>query len=359
MSTIHRPESLPTATIRSDPADFIVDEIPAYEASGRGEHLFVTFRKTSLTTLVAVRQIAEALGVDSRGAGFAGMKDRHAITTQTASFPFPADRETAPAVDAIGLPGIEIMAAVRHEQKLRTGHLSGNRFELILRDVDPSALEAMEPQLETIRRQGLPNAFGPQRFGRDGDNPERALRWIAGDARPPRSKKEQRLLFSAWQSLLFNQVLEQRVQAGTWDEVLPGDLAKKHDTGGLFVVPPEGEALEEARGRATGNQLSATGPMFGAKMRWPEGEVAAQERAVLEASLGEPDLLKPLKRYGRGTRRPLRLQVRELEWTLEAEQRLARLTFVLAKGGYATSVLGQICQPVDPHAGPSSTAPPS
>ncbi|MBW2459678.1 MAG: tRNA pseudouridine(13) synthase TruD, partial [Deltaproteobacteria bacterium] len=295
----------------------------------------------------------ETLGVDGRDAGFAGMKDRHAITTQTASFPFPADREVTAAVDAIALPGIEILGAARHEQKLRTGHLSGNRFELILRDLDPGAMEAMGPQLETLRRQGLPNAFGPQRFGRDGDNPERALRWIAGDARPPRSKREQRLLFSAWQSLLFNQVLEQRVQAGTWDHVLPGDLAKKHDTGGLFVVPPEGPELDDARERASANQLSATGPMFGAKMRWPEGVVATQERAVLEASLGEPDRLKPLKRYGKGTRRPLRLQVRELEWRLEADKSRAWLTFVLAKGGYATSVLGHICHPVDPHTRPT------
>ena len=355
MSTVHRPENLPTATIRSDPADFIVDEIPAYGPSGSGEHLFVTFRKTSLTTFAAVQQLAEALGVDSRDAGFAGMKDRHAVTTQTASFPFAADRDEAAAIDAIALPGIEILAAQRHEQKLRTGHLSGNRFALILRDVAPTALDGMAAQLETIRRRGLPNAFGPQRFGRDGDNPERALQWIRGDARPPRSKKEQRLLFSAWQSLLFNQVLDARVEAGTWDQVLPGDLAKKHESGGMFLVPPEGAELTDARARADRNELSATGPMFGAKMRWPEGEVATLERGVLEASLGPVERLKPLKRYGKGTRRPLRLHVRDLKWHPEPDKSRVGLTFVLAKGGYATSVVEQICRPVDPHARPTRT----
>jgi tRNA pseudouridine13 synthase len=350
MSNASPTESLPDATIRSDPSDFAVEEIAAYEPSGNGEHLFVTFRKTSLTTLTAVHQIAQALAVDGREAGFAGMKDRHAITVQTASFPFPADRDVAEAMAGISLPGIEVMAAHRHEHKLRTGHLKGNRFKLTLRDVDPAAMDEMGRRLDTIALEGLPNAFGPQRFGRDGDNPARALSWITGTAKPPRAKKEQRLLFSAWQSMLFNQLLEQRIQTGTWNRVLPGDLAKKHETGGMFVVPLEGPELAEAQQRAERNELSATGPMFGAKMRWPEGEVEAQERQVLLPSIGDEARLKSLKRLGKGTRRPLRLQVRDIDWRPVPNERYASVSFMLPKGGYATVVISQICNPLDPHA---------
>jgi tRNA pseudouridine13 synthase len=348
------------AVIRRTPEDFVVEEIPAYTPSGRGEHLYVTFTKRGITTPDAVRYLARALDVDPRGVGFAGMKDRHAVTTQTASFAFPMARDAEPVVAAISVPGITVLSAARHDNKLKPGHLVGNRFTITLADVPAEDAAELVARLTTIGREGVPNAFGPQRFGRDGDNPERALGWMAGRERGPRAPREQRLLFSSLQSLLFNRVLERREAAGTWGSVLPGDLAKKHDTGGLFLVPLDGPDLEDARARAAAGTISATGPMFGAKMRWPEGEPAALEREVLAAVAEEPLRLEAFRNLGEGTRRPLRLFVAEMTCELAGPAaqspsagdggpaRAAVVArFVLPKGGYATTVLGRACTLVD------------
>ena len=355
---------LPAAVIRRAPEDFVVDEIPAYAPSGRGEHLYITFTKRQLTTIDAVSALARALGVDPRGAGFAGMKDKYAVTTQTASFAFPMARDAEAAVSAIAVPGITVLSTARHDNKLKPGHLLGNRFTIALADVPDDAVPALRTALEAIGRTGVPNAFGPQRFGRDGDNPARALAWIAGRERGPRNPREQRLLFSSLQSLLFNRVLERREAMGTWGAVLPGDVAKKHDSGGLFTVPLEGPELDDARARAEAGTISATGPMFGAKMRWPEGEPAAIEREILDAASPEPLNFDALRHLGEGTRRTLRLLVAEMTTELrEPEGSTGRAVvvarFVLPKGGYATTVLGRACRLLDGSRGESSPDPES
>ncbi|MGK4004277.1 tRNA pseudouridine(13) synthase TruD [Sorangium sp. So ce1036] len=368
------PLDLPAAVIRSSPADFVVEEIPAYTPSGRGEHVFVTFRKTGRNTPDAVRALALALGSDPGGAGFAGMKDRHAITTQTASIQLPLGRDPEPLLAKAELPGIEILSVARHDNKLKPGHLLGNRFRITLRGVDPAALPLAERRLAEIRRAGVPNAFGPQRFGRNGGNPERALAWIAGRERGPRDKREQRLLFSALQSRWFNEVLARREADGTWSTVLPGDLAKKRDSGGLFLVPLEGPELTDAEARAAALAISATGPMFGRKMRWPEGAPGALEREVLTAAIGDPRRLDAFAHAGEGTRRPLRLEVDSLEVSAAAEGTPGAegapgaestglpcagqgivVSFVLPKGGYATTVLGRAFRLVDASAPQPST----
>ena len=335
----------PTATLRHRPEDFEVDEIPAYEPSGEGTHLFVTFRKRGHNTHHAVRSIAEALGVDPRATGTAGMKDRHAVTTQRASLPFPADREPAEAL-ALSLDGIEILDARRHPHKLKTGHLRGNRFAIVLRDLAPDALPAAAAALEHITRQGVPNRFGRQRFGRHGDNAEQAARFLVGDERPPRDRKKQRFLFSAWQSALFNQVLDQRLADGTIATVIPGDLAQKHDSGGVFLVA-EGPELDDAKRRAEQGLLSATGPMFGAKMKRPAGEVAAMENAILAAALPDVSVLDRYKKLGQGTRRALRLWVDDLSWEPNPAEASLTVRFVLPQGGYATTLLGEVFDLVD------------
>jgi tRNA pseudouridine13 synthase len=340
----------PEAVLRREPDDFVVEEIPAYEPSGEGEHVFITFRKSGLTTLEALRRMARALEVDPREAGFAGMKDRHAVTTQTGSLPWRADR-SLDAIEQLSIEGIEVLAFRRHPHKLKTGHLRANRFVLRLRDVDPDARPQVDAALGEIALRGVPNAFGSQRFGREGDNARVALDWLTGRARGPRGKREQRLLFSALQSRLFNEVLARREEQGSWDGVLAGDLAQKHDSGGMFEVPLEGDELEDARVRAAEGRLSATGPMFGAKMRWPAGEPAAIERAVLAESGVEEALFSRHRQLGKGTRRPLRLEVREARWDWNEADYLT-VRFVLPKGGYATTVLGRVFRLVDPHAAP-------
>ncbi|XXT14236.1 tRNA pseudouridine(13) synthase TruD [Sorangium sp. So ce429] len=361
------PGDLPAAVLRSSPADFVVEELPAYAPSGRGEHVFVTFRKTGRTTPDAVRALALALEADPNSTGFAGMKDRHAITTQTASIQLPLARDPAPLLAQAELPGIEILAVSRHDNKLKPGHLVGNRFRITLRGIDPAALPLAERRLAEMGRVGVPNAFGPQRFGRNGENPDRTLAWISGRERGPRDRREQRLLFSALQSLWFNEVLARREADGTWSAVLPGDLAKKRDSGGLFLVPLEGPELADAEARAAALAISATGPMFGRKMRWPEGAPFALEREVLTAAIGDPHRLDAFAHAGEGTRRPLRLEVDDLEVSAAgpgageaaaiagappaavdpgAGQGIV-VSFVLPKGGYATTVLGRAFRLVD------------
>jgi len=342
MSNSLSPEQV-SAVLRQRPTDFIVDELPAYDACGEGDHLFVTFRKTGHTTLQVVRELADRLRIDPREVGFAGMKDRHAVTTQVASFPFPKGREPAEAL-ALTLEGVELLDAKRHTNKLRTGHLRGNRFTITLRELTREGVATVEDRLTRIVKEGVPNAFGPQRFGRDGDNPERALAWIQGRDRGPRDKRERRLLFSALQSRAFNEVLERREREGTWATIVAGDLAQKHDSGGVFLV---GEAeLEDARARCEQGLISPTGPMFGSKMRWPEGEVATLEQEALGRMIDDPERLTQFSSYGEGARRALRLWVSELSWSREGDDALV-VTFVLTKGGYATTVLSRACTLID------------
>lgn len=348
---VRTPTSMPrtTATLRQSPEDFVVEELPAYAPTGEGPHLFVQFRKIGWTTDAAVRALAAALGVDARGAGHAGMKDRHAITTQWASFPFAAGRSPEEAL-ALTLPeGLQVLRAERHGNKLKPGHLDGNRFDLVLRGVDPGAVDGLVADLTALGRRGVPNRFGVQRFGRGGDNAERALSWVTGRTRPPRDRRDQRFAFSSLQSKLFNEVLDRRVNEGTWDTVLEGDLAKKHDTGGMFVVPG-GAELEDAVGRAAAAALSATGPLFGARMRWPEGYPAEIERAVLGTSGLTAEHLEACRHLGEGTRRPFRLPVAEMRAERLVDPQGAshvRVAFVLPKGGFATTVLAEVCEVLD------------
>ncbi len=333
------PRGLPSAIFKATPDDFVVEELAAYEPSGAGEHLYVTFRKRGLTTPDAVRAIARALDVDEGGTGYAGMKDKVAVTTQTASFPFPIARgDGASAARALSLGGIEILSAARHGNKLKPGHLRGNRFRIALRGLSESDARDTAKRLEEVGARGVPNAFGPQRFGRDGDNPERALAWLQGKSRGPRDKRDQRMLYSSLQSVMFNEVLAARVSDGSWCRILLGDLAKKRE-GALFLV---GEAdLADAQNRAETGAISPTGPLFGASMRWPEGDVRAREERVLAAWGLDEGRLIAARHLGEGTRRALRLEVDELS-TLQKPDGV-EVSFVLPKGGYATTVLAQVC----------------
>ncbi|MEZ4313771.1 MAG: tRNA pseudouridine(13) synthase TruD [Polyangiaceae bacterium] len=340
---------LPTAQIRSTPEDFVVDEIPAYAPSGQGEHVYITFRKVGLTTPEATKRIARALSADVREAGHAGMKDRHAVTTQTVSIQVPIAVDAERALAGAAIEGVEILGVARHGNKLKPGHLLGNRFRIVLREVEPARADEILGTLRSLSSTGVPNEFGPQRFGRDGDNPARALAWIKGEARGPRDRREQRLLFSALQSAWFNEVLRRREADGTWTRVLPGDLAKKTDTGGMFLVPLEGPEAESAAARGEAGELAPTGPMFGKKMRWPEGAPGELERAVLTAAVGDPACLEAWGHLGEGTRRALSMPVRDLSCALlpaasggrDPARAAIEVCFTLPKGGYATTVLGR------------------
>lgn len=333
-----------TATIRTTPEDFEVDELPAYAPSGAGSHLFVRFRKRELDTMVAVRMLAKRLGVSPRDAGTAGLKDRRAVTTQWASFPL-SERAAVPTAGALSGDGIEVLELARHGNKLKTGHLVGNRFALVLRDV-PSGEEAgLVAALANVGAEGLPNRFGRQRFGRHGDNAERALAFLTGAEAPPRDAKVRRLLFSALQSDLFHALLDARVADGSWNRLLPGDLVGTIGGPKVFTCD-DPDALSA---RLAAGELWPTGPIFGAKMPWPKGRPAELERAALSRLPDAESLFERWSTLGEGARRPLILRPSAL-FATQIQQNCVRVEFVLPKGAYATSVLDAVCDAREPRA---------
>jgi tRNA pseudouridine13 synthase len=335
-------------TLKTIPEDFVVEEVPAYEPSGTGEHVFVRFTKTDRTTLDAVRVIARTLGCDPREAGFAGMKDKRAVTTQTLSLHTPRGETAASLADrarALTLDGIVVLAATPHGNKLKPGHLAGNRFTIAVRGIAAGERDTLDSKLIALGRDGMPNAFGAQRFGAGGDNAERALAWLRGEERGPRDPRVQRLLWSSLQSAVFNAVLDERVREGTWNTPLEGDLLKVRDTGGLFVCSD----VQIDRERAVTGEVSPTGPVVGARMRAPEGAPAALERRITERILGEGMSLERTRSLGEGTRRALRVWVRDLRWRFdEGDEPVGnatvclRVEFMLPKGAYATTALASV-----------------
>lgn len=357
--------------------DFVVEELPAYEPSGDGEHVFVRITKTDLTTLEAVRRVARALACDAREAGFAGMKDRHGVTTQTLSMHAPRGvkpADLAARALAMEVDGVSVVSATPHGNKLKPGHLAGNRFAIAVRGVPLDRVADVGPAFERIAREGVPNAFGAQRFGRPrlaeplarevngrapggnnagramherGDNVSQALAWLRDGGPPPRDSRLQRLLWSSVQSAVFNAVLERRMADGTWASALEGDLLKLRSSGGLFLCVD----VQADHARAVTGEVSPTGPMIGEEMRWPEGAPCELERHAAHEILGENFDLARTRRLGEGTRRPLRIWVQDLRWEVENEvphepnghgAACVRVYFVLPKGSYATTVLGTV-----------------
>jgi tRNA pseudouridine13 synthase len=320
------------------PAGFRVDEIAAYPPSGAGDHCFVRFEKTGLTTPDAVRALARALDADPRAAGTAGLKDRHAVTTQWASFERVDPARALALGDAV--PGVRVLEAARHPHKLRTGHARGNRFALRLPGAAPEDGARAQAILARLARSGLPNYFGPQRFGADGRNAERARRWLCDGGPAPRARFERRLLVSALQSALFNAVAAERVRDGLLDRALRGDLLRKEDTGGIFTTVD----LAAAARRVAAWEVSATGPMFGPDMRWPlEDALAREERALAAAGL-ERARLERFGRLGQGARRALR--VRPAAVDLRESDGALDLAFELPAGSYATVLLAELLGPL-------------
>jgi tRNA pseudouridine13 synthase len=287
--------------------------------------------------------------------GVAGLKDKVGVTTQTISLPVPraASEGFEDRVLGLSLPGIVLHDARRHANKLKTGHLLGNRFTIVVRGLAEGAVDDVVASLERAGREGIPNAFGSQRFGRDRDNAAQALAWLTGQGHGPRDPRKKRFLWSALQSSLFNEVLARRVADGTWRTPLAGDILKKTDSGGLFDCTDE----PTDRLRAERGEVTPTGPMFGTKMREPSGKPGELERVVFVEKLGKDFDLARTKPFGEGTRRSLCLGIQGMAVTRDTIERSmnfdpekpagsreqdARLTvcFVLPKGAYATSVLG-------------------
>ncbi|MSP16586.1 MAG: tRNA pseudouridine(13) synthase TruD [Myxococcales bacterium] len=322
--------------------DFFVEEIPAYAPSGVGEHIFVDLEKTDLSTFEAVRRIARALGVADADIGTAGLKDRRAVTRQRISLPPPVTPEAALA---LALPGVTVLAAARHEHKLRTGHQRGNRFRLRVSRLDIPDDEAVRRATAILSRlaraPGLPNRFGAQRFGARGDNARRGRALLAGERLPggPPSPRERRLLLSAWQAEIFNRWLDERLDDGLLDRVLEGDLLAKVATGGVF--PTDDPAIDQPRLDA--GELVPTGPMPGAEMRAPRAGTlcALREERLLAADGLSPECLARWSRLMPGTRRPAAIPLGDARAAV-AEGGGLLLEFTLPSGAYATVVAEEV-----------------
>ncbi|MCS6899262.1 MAG: tRNA pseudouridine(13) synthase TruD [Myxococcales bacterium] len=326
------------ALLRSTLDDFQVDELPAYTPSGVGEHLYIHFRKRGLDTFQAVRYLANRLGVSAREAGTAGLKDRHAVTTQYASFPFPLARPLPSPADLTG-EGIEVLSLARHGHKLKTGHLRGNRFLVKLRGIEPTQRHPLRLAFERLAVEGLPNRFGSQRFGRDGDNVDQARAWLSGQRPPPRDLRVRRLQFSALQSELFHRVLDRRIADGSWNRPLPGELLISPGGGRyqrLEDIPDAEEAVRSGR-------LSPSGPLCGARTPLPTDEARALEEDVLRNALSDLHLLAQWKSLGEGGRRALRIFPLELQTHLLDDATGLQVQFVLPRGAYATTVVEAVC----------------
>ncbi len=320
--------------------DFDVEEIPLYEPIGAGEHLYVRVRKRDLTTRQLVRRVVERLGADERNVGYAGLKDRHASTIQTISI------QGANAGDAARLAGdgVEVLEVAKHKNKLRVGHLAGNRFSVRVHPgsegfdggLDAAAARA-EAVLSALTTGGMPNFYGAQRFGRRGDNVAQARGLLAKGARRT-SRWKAKLLVSALQSHLFNEVLRHRLGAEAFARVLNGDAMVKVGSGGPFTCSDP--ATDQARFDAW--EISITGPIFGLKMRGPtEDSTPAQwEAAALEAAELTLDSFSRVKKFAQGTRRPLRAPVSDTSVTTEGDA--LRIGFRLPPGSYATVLMDEV-----------------
>lgn len=319
--------------LRVLPQDFEVEEALGLTPDGEGEHLLLWVRKIGANTDWVARRLAQLAGVSPSAVGYAGLKDRHAVTFQWFSLPCRDDAvpDWSPLADA----GVEVLRVERHRRKLRRGVLAGNRFRILVRDLAPPP-EALGERLDRLRGRGVPNYFGEQRFGREQGNLARADALFAGTLR--RVPRHQRgLWLSAARSQIFNEVLAQRVRRGDWDQLLPGECVRLDGTRSHFTAPVTALDADLHR-RCAELDLHPSGPLWGAGPLSSAGEAAALEQAVgagLEAwALG-------LAAFGlEQERRVLRLRLDDL--TAEPGPDGLTLRFSLPAGAYATTVLREL-----------------
>jgi len=316
--------------LRLRPEDFIVEELPRHQPSGEGNHLWLQVQKRRSNTAWVADQLARAAGCNSRDIGYAGMKDRHAITTQWFSIPVP--NGNMHRWKEWNIPDASILQAVRHQRKLKRGSLNGNRFDIAVRELE-GELDNLAPRLQEIKSRGLPNYFGRQRFGHAGSNVNKGVCWLFEGGRLPRAKRS--IYLSAVRSFMFNHVLARRLERGSWDRLLDGDVAMLDGTRSVFLCNGQDRELSQ---RCLQGDIHPTGPLPGRAGFSPTGEAAEVESAVLRPYQNLVEALG--KARVEGKRRSLRLFAGELEWELNDE--CLRLVFSLPPGAYATSVIDEL-----------------
>lgn len=330
-------------TIREKYEHFIVEEVPLYKPSGTGNHLYISITREGMTTREIQKRLAELFDVDVEKVGCAGMKDKNARSTQTfsvetgemdADFIEDVLEDVADRISE-SLP-VRVNWFQMHTNKLRTGHLLGNRFTVRITNPDIEPIVAMERAravADRIMEKGIPNFYGSQRFGLNGDNVRKGLDIILGNCRVD-DKWLRRLLVSSYQSYLCNRYLARRIEKGLFGRILEGDVAKKYDTGGLFGV----KDAKEEQPRYDRKEISFTAPIFGSKMMQATGPAGRMETEILnEAGM----TIEQLSNAGaNGTRRLGRVLVSEFEARMVEDG--LELRFFLPKGAFATTLLREI-----------------
>jgi tRNA pseudouridine13 synthase len=384
-------------TLRNRHEDFVVEEIPAYPPSGEGEHVYCEIEKRGLSTFDAVDRIARVLKVNPREIGFAGMKDAQAVTRQALTVP----RVKPEDLLAIQSPALSVKSATPHLNKMRLGHLRGNRFSICVREVESAHFGRVQPILDRLLQHGVPNFFGEQRFGRRGDNDRLGASLLRADAdatlrlllgsplknvdpsnvfearrffesgdfeaamkKWPRSSgmerrvlarfintgsagkalsllepRLRRLWLSALQSRVFNDVVAERL--ASLGKLLPGDLAYLHDRGACFVVE---DAVKE-QPRADAFEISPTGPMLGFRMSLPSGPALELEQAIYDQyALTREDFKRDHRDQAKGDRRPIRVKPTDLAFEPgdDTHGPFVRLKFTLPAGSFATVLLREV-----------------
>ncbi len=318
--------------IKQQPEDFEVEEIPAYQPGQPGEHLFLWIEKRDLSSPDLLQHVSTVLNVAARDIGIAGQKDRRAVTRQWISVPL----RCGAGVSALESDRVRVLAVQPHSNKLRTGHLRGNRFRILIRQprvVTPDELAAWEAALN---QQGCANLFGLQRFGRDLENFTLGRDLLTGTSRRRLTRQQFRFVLSAAQSALFNAWVNARAQAGLLQSVLPGDVLQKCDSGGLFVA----EDIEREQQRLSSREVTLAGPLFGPRMKPASGAAAELEDSVLQHSgLTRGDFAR-FPKLTSGTRRAASYFPADLSLQTVGADVLLQAT--LPPGSYATVLLAEI-----------------
>lgn len=331
--TAHGPPPASGRT-RVEPEDFRVEEVLGFEPDGSGGHLLLLVEKRGANTGWVAGQLARLAGVHARDVGYSGQKDRHALTRQTFSLPWNPAAAIEPSLAWSG-GGFRVIAAGRHGRKLRPGSHRGNRFAIRVRGLagDP---EAVESRLRIIAAAGVPNYFGPQRFGRGMANLARAREWATGGA-APLARSQRSFVLSAARSAVFNRVLAERVRRGDWNRLLPGEAVALDGRRSYFRADDIDDLLRE---RCARMDVHPTGPLWGSGTCPATGEARDVESGAVAA---EADLCSLLESAGlEHERRSLRLPVRDLTWSRDGDD--LALTFELGRGTFATAVLHELLQ---------------
>ena len=333
-----------SGAIKTEPEDFMVDEIPAYPFSGEGDHLMLNVRKRDIAGGDMIRIIARAAGIREEEIGTAGTKDRRAVTTQWISLPARAVEERGlfrpDDPDWPGVPGISVIQQTRHTNKLKPGHLRGNRFRIAIRGADTSCIDELKSAAATVSASGFPNLFGSQRFGRNEESLVMGLGVLGIDPSAPGGRHgrrignfERRMSVSAVQSALFNLWVKARFADGLSRTVLAGDVLAKTVTGGMFTC----EDPDTDQARLEAGEIQITGPMFGTKLMSAQGIAGTREKAIQDAAGLDARAWGAAGKLAEGTRREM-VVVPEAMSVDVVDDRIV-FDFALPKGSYASVLM--------------------